>query len=633
MQFNSPYILYALFALVIPVIIHFFQLRKFQKTAFTNVKFLQNIVIKTRQSSQLKKWLLLACRLLVFTCIIFAFSEPYFPSKQPKSEQQDIVIYIDNSFSNKEKGEKGELMKVAVQELIEHYPNNKLLSIITNDHIFKHKTLGELKNDLISLDYTSHQLEYKSIELLAKQITKNNTQLICISDFQDTNTLDSSYFSTNTDVKLIQHLPVSKQNISIDSVYFSPQHTDPHLNVIIKNQFNDLTNVPISIYNNDSLISKTTPKITQLHNSITFSLPQKDDLNLKIQLTDQNFIHDNVFYVSKAKPLQQHVLAIGTEADNAFLSKLFTKDEFIFTQFTSNQIDYNAIDKQHLVIINELVDVTEALSKTLATFTKNGGVVLFIPSEQGDINNYNRVCHVFQNQNKQQVRLTKIHNSHPIYTNVFEKNISNFQYPTFKSHYKLKQYHTTLLTLENENPFLVSKNNYYVFSAPLNSVNTNFKQAPLIVPTLYNIAKSSLKTNTPYYTIGSKNTIDIPIELKKDDIVSLQKGAFSVIPIQHISPNKVTLDTENSIHESGIYTILNNQTTTKLAFNYSTSEGIVNYHDIKKLESEHIQTSHSIANTITNLNSEVQVATLWKWFVIFAILFLLIELLILKYFK
>lgn len=43
MQFKHPELLYALFALLIPILIHLFQLRKFKKQAFTNVAFLKKV--------------------------------------------------------------------------------------------------------------------------------------------------------------------------------------------------------------------------------------------------------------------------------------------------------------------------------------------------------------------------------------------------------------------------------------------------------------------------------------------------------------------------------------------------------------------------------------------------------------
>ena len=47
MQFKYPEILYFLGLLIIPILVHLFQLQKFKKIAFTNVAFLQKIVHET----------------------------------------------------------------------------------------------------------------------------------------------------------------------------------------------------------------------------------------------------------------------------------------------------------------------------------------------------------------------------------------------------------------------------------------------------------------------------------------------------------------------------------------------------------------------------------------------------------
>jgi hypothetical protein len=44
MQFKHPEILWALLLLLIPIIVHLFELRRFKKTPFTNVKMLQKVV-------------------------------------------------------------------------------------------------------------------------------------------------------------------------------------------------------------------------------------------------------------------------------------------------------------------------------------------------------------------------------------------------------------------------------------------------------------------------------------------------------------------------------------------------------------------------------------------------------------
>ena len=81
MQFKNPEILYFLFLLILPILVHLFQLRRFKKQEFTNVKLLKELEIQTRKSSTIKKWLLLATRLLLLAALIFAFAQPFFKAK------------------------------------------------------------------------------------------------------------------------------------------------------------------------------------------------------------------------------------------------------------------------------------------------------------------------------------------------------------------------------------------------------------------------------------------------------------------------------------------------------------------------------------------------------------------------
>ena len=85
MQFKHPEILYFLFLLIIPIIVHLFQLRRFKKEYFTNVRFLKEISIQTRKSSKIKKWLLLTTRLLLLALLILAFAQPFFKGKDSKN--------------------------------------------------------------------------------------------------------------------------------------------------------------------------------------------------------------------------------------------------------------------------------------------------------------------------------------------------------------------------------------------------------------------------------------------------------------------------------------------------------------------------------------------------------------------
>ena len=92
MQFALPELLYALFALLIPILVHLFQLRRFKIQKFTNLAFLEKISVQTRQSSTLKKWLILLFRMLALACIVLAFAQPYtcllYTSPSPRDRQK-----------------------------------------------------------------------------------------------------------------------------------------------------------------------------------------------------------------------------------------------------------------------------------------------------------------------------------------------------------------------------------------------------------------------------------------------------------------------------------------------------------------------------------------------------------------
>ena len=64
MKFAYPAVLFALFAVAIPIIIHLFNFRKFKKIYFSNVSFLREVKKESQSKSKLKHLLILASRIL-----------------------------------------------------------------------------------------------------------------------------------------------------------------------------------------------------------------------------------------------------------------------------------------------------------------------------------------------------------------------------------------------------------------------------------------------------------------------------------------------------------------------------------------------------------------------------------------
>ena len=640
MQFKHPEILYALFALLIPIIVHLFQLRKFQVEKFTNVAFLKQVNLQTRKSAIIKKWLTLLTRLLLLAAVIIAFAQPYTSKTNSLTTKAETVIYLDNSFSLQAKGAQGELLKRAVQDIITEVPEDENISILTNNQTFKNTTLKAVKNDLLQLEYAPNQLSSDAVLLKSKTLFNKNTNsiknLVLISDFQE----KEKSFQPKTDSLIQIHAvalqPVNTNNVSVDSVYISKTTaTNIDISVRLKNTGITLENLPVSLLNDGKLIAKTAVAL-QGEAITTFTIPANESINGEITIEDTQLQFDNSLFFNINKATKINVLTIDNGND-AFLKRIFTESEFNYTSTNQNQLNYSVFEKQNLIILNELKDIPNALSTALTAFTDNGGFLIVIPNEDSALSSYNNLLLqaglTFNTKTASEKKITTINYSHPLYTNVFDKRVANFQYPKVNSYYTFQTENASkILQFEDAKSFLANHKNVFVFASALNNKNSNFINSPLIVPTFYNIAKRSLQIPDLYYTIGKENKYDVAVTLQQDAILSLVKEQVNTIPQQQYFNNKVSILTNETPNEAGIYSI-NNKTKSieNVSYNLDRSESILVYQDISNLEN--ITTSASITQLFNTLKSDSKINELWKWFVIFALLFLVIEMLLLKYLK
>ena len=641
MQFKHPELLYALCLLLIPIIIHLFQLRKFKKVAFTNVAFLKEAKLQTRKSSQIKKWLILLTRMLLLAALVFAFAQPFTSKSNSFKTEKETVIYLDNSFSMQAKGNQGELLKRAVQDILTHVPEGETISLFTNDQVFKNTTLKAIKNDLLTLNYSSNTLPFEGALLKSKAYisTKSNTlkNIILISDFQKDELDIKTGKDTLINFNFVKLNPVNKNNISVDSI--SILKTDPTaitLKVQLKNSGVPVENLPVSLFNADKLIAKTSVNIEE-KTETTFSVPMNQMINGRVSINDSNLQFDNSLFFNINKASKINVLTINGD-DDGFLKRIFTPDEFNYKSTPERQLDYNLIDKQHLIILNELNNIPVALNAALKQFTEQGSAVVVIPAKALNKPSYNAfLTHyhtAFNNEVTSKKQVTTINYAHPLYNNgVFEKQVKNFQYPKVSSFNNISSNQlSSVLKFEDGKIFLGAYKNAFIFTSALNKNNSSFKNSPLIVPTLYNIAKQSFKIPELYYTVGKENRFDVDTKMQQDAVLSLNKDAISIIPKQQYFNNKVVLETYEEPTVAGIYALNNKAETLKnISYNFSRTESKLAYKDLSALE--HVNISESITEIFDAIKSDTKVNALWKWFAIFALVLLIIEMCILKFFK
>ncbi|MCG8574153.1 MAG: hypothetical protein MI810_04655, partial [Flavobacteriales bacterium] len=360
---------------------------------------------------------------------------------------------------------------------------------------------------------------------------------VIISDYQERLgeiAIDSSTLTLHA----VQLKPTSANNITLDSIYLGNDGGN-HIELnVMASGYDSAEPVPLSLYNGEQLIAKSALDDTHI---TKLSIPKNERVLGKLLIDDNSLEYDNSFYFTIDERPKVKVLAIGEGLSN-YLSRIYTEDEFIFTETSLERLNYSRIPSQNLIVLNELKSIPTSLQTALDSFLKNGGSLVIIPNENIDLINYQgflakNMVPSFAEKRNQNLDVSDIVFDHPIYANVFENRVSNFEYPNVSMYYMLKEgAGSDILTLSNGDSFLISKDNIFVFASPLKKEFSTFQNSPLIVPTFYKMGVNSLKLPPLYFSLGDRNQIDVPTILGKDNIIKLSQNQNELIPVQQLFP-------------------------------------------------------------------------------------------------
>ncbi len=641
MAFKNIAVLYGLFLLLIPILIHLFQFRKFKSTPFTNVAFLKKIELQSRKSSQLKKWLVLLSRLLMLSAIILAFAEPFIPAKTKKYEDQTLNVYLDNSLSMQHKNQGISLFEQAKQELLQYLPKDKTFNLVTNNHTYSNISINEFQDELFDLDYSPTQPDFKEIYLNVERLHENPnlpyTFLILSDGLHASNHTDSIAAKT-TDRHWVHYQAKKHTNVKIDTAYIK-QNTNETLALWASFSSNTSIDQPISVsvYDHNKLLGKRTLIFQDsLKQTLPFIINQSSIRQGRIEVDQNDLAYDNFLYFTKQQIPPINIVSINSVSDD-FLKHIFSNDpDFTYNNFTLNTIDYKVLQEADLIVLNELKSIPTALSGHLKThLDKQKQLIFILPDVQIDKN----LRQFAQEQgigigdfNQNELKIAKINYEHPLLKGVFKKKTTNFDYPKVSSYFSLSGIQANIISFSTGEPFLVENRNVYAFAAAFNKENSNFKRSPLIVPSLYTIAKNSGAQKILYHTTYTNEEIHLPFALGKDQIVELVHTQESFIPRQRIFDDYLQISLNQEPHFAGFYKLLNGKDTLgRLAFNYPRKESKIDKSEINAFET--FEKHESIAGFVNLVNKQSEEQQLWKWFIIFAMLFLLIETLLLKRLK
>jgi len=627
-------------ALAIPIIVHLFQLRKFKTEYFTNVRFLKNLISQTRKSSQLKKYLLLATRLGIVLAIVILFAQPFFKAKDSQFAQNELVFVVDNSLSMQAKGEAGELFKRTLEDILTQVPADVSFSLYTNDEALHDLSTKTSQRDIQQLQYSNHPFSLDKIILrLSGHNQQNAKDVIVFSDHKNLKWPKVS--DENSNLKFFSKTLTTqeKHNCSIDSVYIS-KVSDNFYDLTVKlskyGEFNQ--EIPISLFNQNKLIAKAIIDLNKTK-EINFTI-QKSLFNGFIEIEDKSLSFDNKYYFSIKNFQKSKILSLGNLSNQAFLKRIYNDNEFEFSTSENLNIDTQSIQQNSFIILNECPQLAQPLIDNIKNFVENGGSLVFIPSLNASIESYNKLLEPFglrfSDYENGELKITKIAQQHPLFKGVFEKQISNFQYPSVQGHYAINSSFPAVFHLENGMPFLTviptKAGQIYVFSTPLNRQNSTFIETPLIVPTFYNMAKMSNNSDLTALKLGDMQSFMVETKTEVNQVLTVKNANETFIPLQQILSQKVKLNFIDHPTTAGNFEIFNNDKNIQpISFNYSRVESnfLVESNDAP----EEVTQINTITDLLDNFKKDRTTSDLWQWFLGLTFILILAEIFIQKYVK
>ena len=657
MQFLYPGVLWALGLISVPIIIHLFNFRRVKKVYFSNTSFLHQVKRETKKRSQLKKLLILAARILFITFLVLAFAQPVTisPDTTLKSLRK---IYLDNSLSMSRQGLGGlSLLDEGVQiveGLIASSESGLNYSLTTNDFRSDPARLLVGKELVERLTEVEYSRRFRTLEDVMNRWDSDDMSSIAeyyiISDFQESIAEDFAALGQDSlsSIYLIKLSNELEGNIYVDSVYLDAilgLSNDNKLNVAIRNIGDENRNdVLVKVFTDSIQFSTFTldiPAQSVKNTSVNIGAFDQISGNYYIEIEDFAQTFDNKYYFTISEPEKIEVSILYEEQINKYLRAAFSNEEiFNLNTYSLSNINYQEIQSSDLIILDGLNQIPDWLDASAIS----GKSVLVIPGRQPAFQSYQQLLQfsVGQASDTAVYSVSSRSLNSPWFSGIFSNLTEQISLPAVNNPLEVQGFYNVLLNTNAGKPFLVRSggNNFFLFTTPFADASTDFHKHALFIPVLYKLAQTSAnRTQNLAYSFDEKVvTIDGNL-VSEAALPKISNAERSFIPGVIRTADKVLLDIPEEITEPGFYTLsIDNDTVTQLAFNYNKAESNINSMTTDELKSAISGLGNVQIFDVDNAEEfkrHFSEATdgigLWKYALLLALIFLLIEMLLLRF--
>lgn len=682
MKFLYPEFLWAFAVLLIPILIHLFNFKRYKTHYFSSLQFVKHVDLQTKSTQKLKHLLILLARLLAFTCAVLAFAQPYFPNSEAEALKKEsiVMIYLDNSFSMQARGIEGELLssaKETAQSIVEKAPKGTQFIVGTNEMSgIEQRRINRIdaldKIDKIEYSPLTRSLDdiidwkQKTIKKIDIDENESFVQSVILSDFQQHGSTKKEKLNLNSfEFHPVQLIPEETANIFIDSVWFSSpirKVGEKHeLNIRLFNDSDqDLKNVEVTVKVdrfNKSFYTDI-PANGKKETSLTYSDKSVGWKSGKVTVADEHVIFDDTYYLSYEVKEHANVLVLnGEDAIRNVRVVLDLEDYYLVEENKISAITLDNFKNKDLVIINGANALSSGVINYLTEFNENGGSLSLFPGKNPDKSAWNQLLGKLKlplmgTKISSGTLIKSLNYDDPFIRDVISSKSERLNLPSVVSSYQPmvvgSSNYKTLITMQNGLPLLAySKPNgtAYMFYSSIHPDFGVFASDALFSTCVLRMSELSQRGQPIALTIGDESSYPVYADNIGEEVIHLSKDKLDFIP-QKSSRSGITYISLSQFDKfeqlfAGNYSIDGEENLGTLSLNYHRKESKLKYLNELEIKNQFTErgASNVVFTAIDGVNSPIGDLSIdkpfsyWKLFLILTLIFVITEMLLVRFWK
>ena len=657
--------LFGLFALAIPIIIHLFNFRRHKIVYFSNTATLKTIEQENAKTKKLKYIISLIMRMLFIAGLVFAFAYPYNPEQKLKVDDADnlVAVYIDNSMSMHSQSSEISLIedaRASARKIVSNISPSQRFVLLTNSRQPDNEYPMNQDEMLMSIDAMQTEASpmsfnnlYENLQMIMKRNGFKSASLFMYSDFQD-NMMSVDGLVADSAIQLVA-MPLKsdyQQNIYIDTVWLSSPILQKGLaneiNVRVVNESGkDINGLPVNFEIDGKSVAFNTidiPANGKNEVAMQFVLHDSGENNATVSINDYPITFDDTYnFVLNVRPIIK-IVELSAGVGDLSIKTLFSNDSlFDYQVMNPYRIDQQFLSDCQMVVVDGEANLNETMWQTIIDFANNGGSVVVFPSEVSDKSNLS----------DDTLSISTISSHHEFFSDIFVNIPNNADLPKVYKHVQIdkKRFSNTLtlISLQNSTSFFtlskIGGGNVFSFASQFGKDWTNFADNALFVPIMYKVAMLGGQMGRLSYTLGVDKDIlinDLTAFSDGDVRIRDTQGNFEMIPMVEMRNNRALIELYDELPGAGFYTISKgDEVIETTAWNDNRKESRMKFLDreevYKLLKDKGLNVLAVMKADEIHSNDMMEMmvrrSMLWKSFIILALISLLIEILVLRFWK